>query len=120
MLRGQSVLAAGQVVFDDAACDHGAEPLAHVALIEAGRLCYLVARGRRQAGHGVEQPGLVADAGQEHHGGAVQVPDHLPRERLSLRGVKLLYGHEVALSRLRDLMVALTASPPVALCSPWR
>ena len=82
VLRGKVVRLVLGVVIDDLADGHRAEPLAHVTLVEVGRRRNLLAGGRVQLGHGVEQAGPVAYAGLDHHRRAVEVAQEPPKERL--------------------------------------
>ncbi len=54
---------------------HPAKPLAYIALVEACSIGDLGAGGRRQVGHRVEQPGLMADGQQDGDAGAVDRSD---------------------------------------------
>ena len=61
-LRGQRVTGGVGVVLDDASGGHAGQPLSDVALVEPGGRSDLLAGGRCQPGHRVQQAGLMPDA----------------------------------------------------------
>ena len=69
--RQQELVGAG-VMPHDARRRHGAEPLAHVALVEPGGVGDLAAGGGWQPGEGAEQPEVVAEAGHDGDRGIVE------------------------------------------------
>ena len=81
------------VVLDDAADRQSGEPLAHVALVEAGRRRDLGARAGLAGRHGVEQAYLVADADQQREHATVEHSEHATGELLGLRHVDLACRH---------------------------
>ena len=87
MLGGQPVPPGLGLVLDDTPGRHHAEPLAHVALVEARRVGELLARRGACLGERVEETGAVTDRDHHGDGGAVQRVQHAPGERFGAIGV---------------------------------
>ncbi len=76
----------GRVVVDEAGGHHTAQPLPHVALVEPGGVGDLGAGRRWERGQGVEEAGLVAEAGEDADGAVVEDADAPARRRRRGRG----------------------------------
>src|SRR3954469_608908 len=79
----------------NAAGDHRPQPFPNVPLIQAGGLRDLLGGGWCQAGHRVEESGLMADAGHEGEPATIQDANHLSSERLDICLIQLLRHHAV-------------------------
>jgi hypothetical protein len=88
------------IVLDDLAHDHRAQPLAHVTLVEAGCVGYLVAGGGGQPRHGVEKTRPVTYARHERDRPLVEDAYHPLGELLGLCPVKIRCGHRYPFLRL--------------------
>ncbi len=82
MLGRQPEALTGRVVVKDPGGGQRAEPLPDVTLVEARQVGQLRAGDRAGGCQGVEQSGLVTDAGHQRGAGVVQDPDHPVSERL--------------------------------------
>ena len=81
------------VVLDDAAGRHSAEPLPHVALVEASGIGDLLARRWLKLRHRVEQAGPVANADHQRQVTVVEYACHLDCESALFHLVQLLSRH---------------------------
>src|SRR5699024_1213612 len=99
---------------DEARCGDGAEPLAHVALLEPGGVGDLAARGRRERGEGVEQAGVVADPGEYGDRAVVENLQEAP-ERLRELGPAGRSGLRLGLGGGMALLLVVAAGGVPAL-----
>ncbi len=80
-------------VVNHAAGHHGAQPLAHVAFVEPGRLRDLLAGGRRAIGQRVKESDAVANADHERDSAVVHDLQHVMREGVGFGLVERGVGH---------------------------
>jgi len=93
VLRRQPVRLVRRLVFDDSAGNHRTQPLAHVALVQAGALGDLSARGRLHLGQPVDQSGVVAKTGNQREIAAIHIADDLTREGFHSGFIQRLRRH---------------------------
>ena len=99
VLGGEAVQRRLGIELDDAPGRHRAEPLAHVALVEAGSVGQLLARRLAELGERVEEPGAVPDGDHHRQRAAVQQVEHAPGERLGTLRVERRLEHGTSSSR---------------------
>jgi hypothetical protein len=75
-------------VLDVAADGHRAEPLSHVALVQAGHAGERGGVAGREGGEGVEEAGAVADGDHQRDAGLVEDAEEAGAEGVHLGGVK--------------------------------
>ena len=84
MLGGQVVRCVLWDVLDDSADGHGAQPLAHVTLVEVGRRSDLLGGGGGHPRHDVEEARPASDRRHQRERSIVEDADHPLGERFGL------------------------------------
>lgn len=91
MLGRKAIAPGGGVELDDARRHHGAEPLAHVTLVQPGGGGDLGAGRGRRAAQRVEQAGTMADGYHETQGTVVERGEELAAKAWARSGSKSVF-----------------------------